>query len=254
MNSLWIAAIVIVCLLVGALLGSTLRARIPQHHLGQDSLDVIKLATGLMATLAALVLGLLISSANTARNAVASAVDQTVASAALLDRYLAAYGQDTQEARELLRHNVVRRAQVRWPAEEFGPPEPPIPVDRNEWVELAQLVLHLEPRDDAQKWLKGQALQLANELALSQRLVVSQLLGNELPRPLLIVLIVWTAAIFLSFGIFVRMNSTVIIALSISALAVAAAIFLILELNSPFTGLIHVSSASSHALLEALGK
>ena len=72
--------------------------------------------------------------------------------------------------------------------------------------------------------------------------------------PLLIVLIVWTAAIFVSFGIFVRMNSTVIIALAVSALALAAAIFLILELNSPFTGLIHISSASSHALLEALGK
>jgi len=53
---------------------------------------------------------------------------------------------------------------------------------------------------------------------------------------------------------FVTVNSTVVIALSISALAVAAAIFLILELNSPFTGPIQVSSASSHALLEVLGK
>ena len=53
---------------------------------------------------------------------------------------------------------------------------------------------------------------------------------------------------------FVRMNATVIIALSISALSVAAAILLILELNSPFTGLIHVSSAPAHALLAVLGK
>jgi hypothetical protein len=252
MSSLWIAAIVMACLLAGALLGATLRARIPKDHLNQDSIDVIKLATGLMATLAALVLGLLISSANTARNAVVTAVDHTVASTALLDRYLAAFGQDTREARELLRHVVVRRAQARWPSEDFGPSEPSIPANRNEWVELAQVILHLAPRDDDQKWFKGQALQLANELALSQRLVVSQLLGNDLPRPLLIVLIVWTTAIFASFGIFVRMNSTVILALSVSALAVAAAIFLILELNSPFTGWIHVSSASSHALLEAL--
>jgi hypothetical protein len=231
MNSLWIAAIVIVCLLAGALLGATLRARIPEDHVSQDSMDVIKLATGLMATLAALVLGLLISSANSARNAVATAVDQSVASAALVDRYLAAYGPDTREARELLRHVVVRRAQARWPAENFGPPESPIPSNRNEWVELAQLVLHLAPQDDDQKWFKNQTLQLANELALSQRLVVSHLLGNDLPMPLLVILIVWTTAIFVSFGIFVRMNSTVIIALSISDLAVAAAIFLILELN-----------------------
>ena len=74
MNSLWIAAIVVVCLIAGALLGTTLRAKVPERHLSQDSMDVIKLATGLMATLAALVLGLLISSANTARSAVVSVV------------------------------------------------------------------------------------------------------------------------------------------------------------------------------------
>lgn len=254
MNSLWIAAMVVVCLIAGALLGTTLRAKLPERHLSQESLDVIKLATGLLATLAALVLGLLISSANTERSTVVRVVDETVASAGLLDRYLAAYGQDTQEARELLRQIVVRRAQVRWPAEDFGPPEPPIASNRNEWVELAERVLKLAPRDDAQKWLQNQALALANGLAVTQGLAISQLLGNELPMPLLFVLVVWTTAIFISFGIFVRMNLTVILALSISALAVAAAIFLILELNSPFTGLIHVSSASSHALLEVLGK
>jgi len=253
MNSLWIAAIVVVCLMAGALVGMALRAKLPEHHLSQDSMDVIKLATGLMATLAALVLGLLISSANSARSTVVGVVDQSVANAGLVDRYLAAYGPDTQQARELLRHIVIWRAQVRWPAEDFGPPEPPIPSNRNDWVELAQRVLQLAPRDEAQKWFQGEALQLANALAVSQGIAISQLLGNDLPTPLLIVLIVWTTAIFISFGMFVRINSTVIIALTISALAVAAAIFLIHELGSPFTGLIQVSSASTHALLAVLG-
>src|SRR5258708_10066161 len=114
MNSLWIAAIVMACLLAGALIGTALRARLPAHHLSQDSVDVIKLATGLMATLAALVLSLLISSANTAHNTVANGVDQTIASAALLDRYLAAYGQDAEGGRALLGRAMVRRAQPRW--------------------------------------------------------------------------------------------------------------------------------------------
>jgi len=112
-------------------------------------------------------------------------VDEIVASSALLDRYLAAYGQDTQEARKLLRNIVARRSQIWWPSADFGPPEPSLPSNRNEWVELAQQVLHLMPRDDAQKWFQGRALQLANELALSKRLVISQLLGNDLPMPLL---------------------------------------------------------------------
>jgi hypothetical protein len=85
----------------------------------------------------------------------------------------------------------------------------------------------LAPRDDAQKWFQAQALQLANELAQARSLLITQLQGNDLPMPLLIVLIVWTTAIFISFGRFVRMNSTVTIALFVSALAVAAAILLI---------------------------
>jgi hypothetical protein len=232
-----------------------LRAKLPEHHLSQDSIDVIKLATGLMATLAALVLGLLISSANTAHNTVANAVDQTVAaSQARLDRYLAAYGQDTREARDLLRRTVVRRAQIRFPGEDFGPTAPPITSNRNELVELQQQVARLVPRDDSQKWFQGRALQLADELAQTRSLVTTQLQENELPIPILIVLVIWTTAIFISFGMFVRMNATVIIALSFSALSVGAAILLILELNSPFTGLIHVSSAPVHALLGELGK
>ena len=115
MNPLSVAAVVLACLAAGALIGMALRASLPEHHLGADATDVIKLATGLMATLAALVLGLLIASANSARNTVDSEFNETLASAALLDRYLAAYGQDAQEARELLRHSLIRRFQARWP-------------------------------------------------------------------------------------------------------------------------------------------
>src|SRR5215813_9251667 len=108
MNPLSVAAVVLACLAAGALIGMALRASLPEHHLGADATDVIKLATGLMATLAALVLGLLIASANSARNSVVSVVDQTVANAGLFDRYLAAYGPDTQDARQLLRRIVIR--------------------------------------------------------------------------------------------------------------------------------------------------
>jgi hypothetical protein len=117
MSSLATAAIVLACLLAGVLIGMALRARLPQHHLSQESTDVIKLATGLMATLAALVLGLLISSANADHNIVKSEFKQTLASTVLLDRYLAAYGPGTQEARALIRHVVVRTLQTRWPGE-----------------------------------------------------------------------------------------------------------------------------------------
>src|SRR5215471_16212288 len=125
MDSLWIAAIVMACLLAGALLGTAVRARLPEHHLSQDSIDVIKLATGLMATLAALVLGLLISSANTTRGTVTSEFDQGLADAAQIDHYLVAYGPETREARDILRRGLAAALKARWPGEDFGPREPP---------------------------------------------------------------------------------------------------------------------------------
>ena len=254
MNSLLVAVVALACLLAGALLGMALRARLPEHHLGQDTTDVIKLAAGFMATLAALILGLLIFAANADRRTVESEFNGALASAALLDRYLAAYGQDTQEARELLRHFLVRRFQARWPADDFGPQEPAEAPNRSELVEMEQRILRLAPRDDAQKWFQSQALQLANGLAQTRQLLTFQLAGNSLPMPTLIVLIFWIAAIFTSFGLLVKINSTVIVALSVSALSVAVAFYLILDLNGPFTGLIHIPSAPAHAILEALDK
>ena len=254
MSSLLVAVVALACLLAGALLGMALRAWLPEHHLGQDTLDVIKLAAGFMATLAALILGLLIFSANADRRTVESDLNGALASAALLDRYLAAYGQDTQEARELLRHFLVRRFQARWPGDDFGPQEPAAAPNRDELVEMEQRILRLAPRDEAQKWFQSQALQLAVGLALARRLLTIRLAGISLPMPTLIALIVWITAIFTSFGLFVKINLTVIVALFVSALSVAVAFFLILDLNSPFTGLIHISSAPAHAILEVLDK
>jgi len=252
--ALTIALIVVACLMAGALVGMALRRVLPKDHLGQDAVDVIKLATGLMATLAALVLGLLISSASTAHGTVKSEYVQSLASVVLLDRYLAAYGPEAEDARILMRHMIVRRAQARWPEDDFGPKEPPRSANGSDLIDLERRIIRLQPRDDSQKWFQSQALQLANGLAEAQWLLLDQEVGNNLPLPMLVVLVAWSTAIFVSFGLFVKPNPTVIVALSIAALAVGCAIFLIVELNSPFTGLIKMPSAPAHAVLAILGK
>jgi hypothetical protein len=84
MSSVGIPVIVLMCLCVAALLGMALRATLPRDHLSQDSTDAIKLATGLMATLAALLLSLLISSANNAHNVVESAYNRDLANVVVL--------------------------------------------------------------------------------------------------------------------------------------------------------------------------
>jgi hypothetical protein len=254
MNSLLVTAIVFACLFSGGVLGMALRSILPAHHLSQSSTDVIKLATGLMATLAALVLSLLISSANTSHNTIEAEYRSALATIELLDRHLADYGPEAVPARGLLRHAVIRGFQGTWPQEDFGPPEPPTAGGRAGVEALQGNLLHLSPTTDAQKWHQAQSLQLLGGLAQVRLLLNDQQIGTTLPTPLLVVLITWTTAIFISFGLFAPPNATIIASLLIAALAVAGAIFMITELGSPFGGLIQISSAPAHAALALLGQ
>ena len=97
------------CIFGGALFGLLLSGLLPEEHLRDNSRDTVKVVTGMIATLAALVLGLLISSANTSFDAVDTAITQSGAKIILLDRALANYGPETKEAREQLRNTVRRR-------------------------------------------------------------------------------------------------------------------------------------------------
>jgi hypothetical protein len=253
-GSLVVAAVVFVCLTLGAACGMWLRPALPAHHLASESTDVIKLATGLMSTLAALVLSFLIYSANSAHSAVDSEYQQSLANILLLDRYLTDFGTETGEIRMQLRHAVVRSFQTLWPSENFGPPEP-AGADLEGVVEgTEKQVLALSPSTQAQKWFQGRALATISSLAQVRWVLVGQRRGSALPAPLLVVLICWATAIFVSFGLLTKRNPTVFVSIAVAAAAVAGAIFLILELDSPFRGLIQISSASAHLALEILGR
>jgi hypothetical protein len=252
MNSLAIFALAFLCPLAGAFVGMAFRRQLPEHHLSRESTDVIKLATGLMATLVALVLSLLVSSANSFHGTVEGEYKQALADVIQLDRYLEAYGPETRELRTLTRHIVVQTFQQRWPDDDFGPKEAARDTDREPLINLERRILGLTPTDAAQKWFQSQALQLTQRLVAVRQLLSSAASGRPLPPPILIVVLVCSAAIFASFSLFVQPNPTVVVALGVSALAVAGAVFLIVELNSPFSGLLQLSSGPAHAVLGTL--
>src|SRR5215475_3932836 len=108
MSATVISCIAFACVLGGALLGMFLRASLPEHHLSADSKDFVKLGTGLIATMAALVLGLLIASAKSSYDTLRGELTQVSANVILLDRLMAHYGPETSEARHLLRDSVLR--------------------------------------------------------------------------------------------------------------------------------------------------
>jgi hypothetical protein len=239
MNATLTGLIVFGCLVGAVLLGRALRRLLPEDHLTADSRDTIKLAMGLVATMTALVLGLLVSSAKGAYDTERSEVILMASKITFLGRVLDAYGPDAADVRALLRNTLDEAIQQMWPGQMRRP------ADRTPDVQAGNLAYaalqQLSPQNDMQRVLKSQATTLAGDVAQTRSLLVAQSVPSVSPA-MLIILVSWLVVIFVGFSVLAPPNATTVFALMISALAVSGAIFLILELDQPFGGLIGISS------------
>lgn len=163
MSAMAISGIVFACVLGGALLGNFLRTVLPEHHLTADSKDVVKLGMGLIATMAALVLGLLIASAKGSYDTQRNALTQVSANIVLLDRVLAHYGAETQEARAMLHRAVVRVIDQLWPEHNARAAELDPTADGGE--ALYEKIQALSPQNEAQRSLQAKALGITMDTA-----------------------------------------------------------------------------------------
>jgi Protein of unknown function (DUF4239) len=252
MNTTLTAVVVFGCLIGAVLLGRILRRLLPEAHLTADSRDTIKLAMGLVATMAALVLGLLVSSAKGSYDTERSEVIQMAAKVAFLDRMLTIYGPEAAEARIRFHEAVKDAVQRMWPGEEAGLPGRLAPNTQAATAVLGA-VQGLSPHDDMQRKLKEEATSLATDLGQIRSLLVAQAVAS-ISKPMLIILVSWLVVIFLGFSVLAPPNATVIFALMVSTLAVSGAIFLILELDQPFAGVIRISSEPMLNALHRIGK
>ena len=247
MNTVLTAALVAAFLLAAELLGMGLRRHLPQHHLSAETKDTVKLATGLVATMAALLLGLLVSSAKSSYDTTRSTVIQMAAKAALLDRVLSLYGPEAEPLRARFHDTIEVVVRQTW-SEERDPQHPP-PPDTHAGNELYLAIQDLSPHDDVQRGFKAQAASLVADLGQLRTLLFAQSVPS-ISVPLLITLVCWLAVIFFSFSLLAPPNATATVALMVSAFSVVGAIFLILELDRPFGGLIAIPSELLHNVLK----
>jgi hypothetical protein len=249
---LFTSLIVLACILGGVGLGIILRNRLPDAHLSAATKDVIRAGTALISTIAALVLGLLIASANTAYQSQSSQIQQLTANIVVLDRTLAQYGPEADSARKLLRRGVVALADRLWnengSGSVRGQPFEASPAALSFYDEI----LRMSPANDAQRSVQSRAISIAQDLAKTRLLLFAQTRAT-IPVPFLVVLISWLAVIFASFSLFSDNNATSIVAMGIFALSASAAIFLILELSQPFAGLMMIPSEPLRTVLGAVG-
>jgi hypothetical protein len=241
------------CIFGGVLLGLLLRRLLPDQHLRDDSKDTIKLGAGMVATVSALVLGLLVASAKNAFDTTEEEITQRSAKIIFLDRLLADYGPETKATREQLRRTVAAMIEILWPATNTGT-SGLTDYERMNGMQITQMtLLKVMPTTDAQRRLYDTAQQLLTDLRQS-RWVLIQRSQHVIPIPFLVVLLFWLTMLHISFGLFAPRNGTVITVLFISALSVSGAVFIILDMTHPLQGVITVSSAPMRKALEHLGQ
>lgn len=253
MGSLIAAGIAFVCTFGGALVGMSLRSVLPESHLSAETKDVIRITTGLLATLAALVLGLLVASAKSEFDAQESGFQQLSANIVVLDRTLAHLGTDADKARATLRRAVNAAIESLWPASGKHAAGLGTAAVTAEGESLFSAIQDLTPKNDAQRSVQSQALQIGTDLGRT-RWQLSQPHDSASLIPFLVVLYIWLFAIFLSFGLFSPRNGAVLTAFFVCAFSAAGAVFLIVDLDQPSSGLIQVSSKSLREAVSQLEK
>jgi Protein of unknown function (DUF4239) len=251
MNSIAIRLIVFACIFGGALFGMFLRAALPEHHLSGDTKDTVRLGMGLVGTMAALVLGLLIASAKGFYDTQSSELTEMSAKIVLLDRVLAHYGPETKEVRDLLHSAVARVLNQLWSKDRRQPPQMEPTAAGGEII--YDKIQELSPKNDSQRSLQAQASNIAIDLGRARWLMFEQA-SSSVSVPVLLVVVFWLAVIFISIGLFAPPNATAIATLFFCALSVSGAIFLILEMYTPFGGLLQISSAPLRNALAHLGQ
>jgi hypothetical protein len=250
MNSIVVSSMVFMIVFGGALVGMALRRVLPEDHLSSDAKDVVKLAMGLIATMAALVLGMLVSTAKSSYDTRKNEVAEMSARIVAIDQLLANYGPESKGVRAELREVVVVGLNRIWPGEATGQVDLRPKEDTRDFYSQLQA---LAPKNDSQGATKAEAISMAANLRLTRWRIFVEAEQTSMSIPLLAVLVAWLVAIFIGFGLFAPANSTVIVTLAICALSVSAAIFIIMEMYTPFSGVLKISSAPIRETLNQIG-
>lgn len=250
MSSLMIAAIAVALMLSGTAIGLYLNRRLPNEHLDDRTMDIVKLATGVVATIAGLVLSLLITSAKASYDSVATDVKGAAADFIMLDRTLDQLGDRALKARQILRQALAHAAQT-----DLSMEVEPVPSKKPiiHLHEAAQREIRTMPMvNPGDEMLRDRALTLAYDLSRA-RWLLQQEANDALPSAFLLIVMLWLSIIFASFGLFTPPNPIAMGALVVGAISVSASLFLINELNTPFHGIVRISTEPLWHALKTVG-
>ena len=228
--------------LIGTLVGMWVGRILPSHHLSGESKDVVKQGLALIATLTALVLGLLVASTKGTFDSQSTTVKELAANVAVLDRALARYGPETKDIRASLVNLVQVILDQMWPQDSGHAANLTSAEIRASGEGLFDKIAALEPKTDVQRLLKGRAQEIVIALAQTRQRLLAQK-ESSIPIPFLAILGFWLTFLFGCYGLFAPRNLTVFLVLVVCMLSVTSALFLVLEMDRPFDGMVRIPSA-----------
>lgn len=251
MSPLATSLIICVILVGGALTGALLRRLVPERHLDTHTKDIVRLGCALIATIAGLVLGLLINSAKTSFDAQSDQVRQLTANIILLDHLLEQYGEQTRPIRNQLRIAATAVADRIWNERTLTSSSNTIYLATTAGAAVEQSIRSFAPANDSQRLYHSQAVQTINAI-LQARLSLFEQSNVRMPTPFLVVLVFWLFILFMSFSLFSPINPMALGAIVVIALSASGAIFLILEMYQPFSGMMQIDSGPLRNALASL--
>ena len=252
--SAWaIGLITLVCVYAGALLGLGLQRILPKDHLSNESKDAVKIVAGLLATLSALVLGLLVASAKGSFDGVSDAMRKNAAKEIVVDRLLAQYGPEAKSVREQLKREYAERVARFFPEGRSDHDSSKLAPNTSADEDLRRSLKTLVPSTEEQRTILSRVQLLVDDITQMRWLAFEEA-SSGTPPAFLAVLVAWLVMLFVSFGLFTPPNPTAFAALFFGAVAVATSIFLIEEMSHPVGGFIEIPSEPMRRALSILGQ
>ncbi|MGA7032889.1 MAG: hypothetical protein WA445_11690 [Pseudolabrys sp.] len=249
LSPLMIGLLVFVLILTGTFVGRSVRRLLPRDDLTDETKSLVSVSMAVVSTISALVLGLLISNANSSFIALGGQVTSLSAQILRLDQILRRYGPQTEPAREILRQYAEHKAEDLFPRS--GRPHLGNPSTYELLQQLEDSLLALKPANPRDQWWLGQAMTLAAKIG-DARWILAQQVGQGTPKAFVALLVFWLTLLFASFALFAPPNFTSTATLTLCALAVSGAVGMILELEQGVGGLIHISPQPMHQVVMAL--
>jgi len=254
MNSYLIASISFLCIFGGALSGLFFQRFVPSHHLSKESQDSVKLGAGLIATMAALILGLLVSSSKGTYDHVNTLINDAAANAINLDTTLKNYGPEAAPLHQRLKDRVLMVRNDIWPmhgkdrtkSSEAFKNESPAST-------LTGSIASLQGTNPESIQMKNLALQTLADLN-RERWQIAVESSSKLPIMLVVIPVFWITFLTFVYGLFAPRTGTVAMVLFCCSLSIAGAIYLICEMSMPLDGSIKVPSQPFDTAIELIGR